>query len=220
MTKKISSITTISPLILLIITLLVVIIGCNNSIIQIVPVSSPTPANVADKGQEITLSLNSLASETHIPDRIAAQIIGLDAPVAAMGWQMIEQGDDWVSQWNMPELEAAWHQNSAGPGEGSNIVISGHNESTGGQVFAEVEELQVGDEITLWRDDGEAYIYQVIEKNIIRTFAASNEAQNYLLSVTQPTAQEQLTLITCWPRWTNTHRLVVIAQPKPTLSPP
>ncbi len=216
MIKKVSSIASISPAISLISTLLVslvAIIGCNNNIIQIVPISSSTP--VATNTDD-TLPANEFFPASQAPTRIAAPVIGLDASVVAMGWQLVEQGENWVSQWNMPELEAAWHQNSAGPGQGNNIVISGHNESTGGQIFAEVEELQVGDEITLWRDDGEAYIYQVIEKNIIRTFAVSEEAQDYLLRITQPTAQEQLTLITCWPRWTNTHRLIVIAQPKPT----
>ena len=59
----------------------------------------------------------------------------------------------------------------------------------------------------------ESFTYQVIEKNIVRTFAISTEADEYLRSVTEPTSEEQLTLITCWPSWSNTHRLVIVAIP-------
>jgi len=194
------------------ITVLPALSACGN-FIQIVPVTALTPAPVQVQPRESTNSTD-LQSTRFVPSRIVAKTIELDAPIVEMGWHTVEQDGQFISEWEIPENEAAWHRNSARPGQGSNIVISGHNESTGGQVFAEVEELQVGDEVTLWTDNNESFTYQVIEKNIIRTFAASIEAQNYLQSITEPTPQEQLTLITCWPRWTNTHRLIVIAAPK------
>jgi sortase A len=130
-----------------------------------------------------------------------------------MGWRAVERGGQITSEWEMPENEAAWHRNSARPGEGHNVVISGHNASIGGQVFAELDELQIGDEIVIWNDQDEAIAYHVVEKNIIRLFLNSAEGQDYLKTVTEETNQEQLTLITCWPRWSNTHRLVIIAAP-------
>jgi sortase A len=186
---------------------LVGISGCGG-IIQIVPVSQLTPvAREELPGSPIAATLASA------PDRIVAKTIGLDSPVVEMGWRVVERWGERVSEWEMPETGAAWHRNSAYPGQGSNIVISGHNASTGGQVFAEIEALQVGDEITLWTANQEPFNYQVTEKTIVRTFASSDEADNYLQTITDPTSQEQLTLITCWPRWTNTHRLIVIAEP-------
>ena len=186
---------------------LVGISGCG-SIIQIVPVSQLTPvAREELPGSPIAATLASA------PDRIVAETIGLDSRVVEMGWRVVERWGEQVSEWEMPETEAAWHRNSAYPGQGSNIVISGHNASTGGQVFAEIEALQIGDEITLWAANQEPFNYQVTEKTIVRTFASSDEADNYLQTITYPTSQEQLTLITCWPRWTNTHRLIVIAEP-------
>lgn len=181
--------------------------GCGG-IIQIVPVSQLTPV-ATEYGPEPPIA----ATLARTPARIVAETIGLDSPVIEMGWRVVERWGEQVSEWEMPETEAAWHRNSARPGQGSNIVISGHNASTGGQVFAEIEALQIGDEITLWTADHEPFNYQVTEKTIIRTFASSDEADNYLQRVTDPTSQEQLTLITCWPRWTNTHRLIVIAEP-------
>ncbi len=32
----------------------------------------------------------------------------------------------------------------------------------------------------------------------------------------QPTPDERLTLISCWPYWTNTHRVIIVARPVPS----
>jgi sortase A len=181
-------------------------LGCNY-IIEVVP---RTPTAVAVSPVETP---PSETAPTGLPKRIVAETIALDAPVIEMGWRVVEQNEQLISEWDMPENEAAWHRNSARPGEGGNVVISGHNASTGGHVFAELDELQVGDEIRLWNDKNEAVTYHVVEKNIVRVLISSKEAQDYLQSVMKPTAKEQLTLITCWPRWSNTHRLIVVAEP-------
>ncbi|MCB0163894.1 MAG: sortase [Anaerolineae bacterium] len=193
--------------------LLVILSACGD-IIRVVPADTPTPAATATPQIGATAEASS-----DLPRRIIAESINLDAPVVEMGWQVSQQGDQFISEWDMPENEAGWHRNSALPGQGSNVVISGHNASTGGHVFAALDDLQLGDEIKLETDQAEMTTYRVVEKNIIRTFAASTEAEQYLLDVTQPTEREQLTLITCWPSWTNTHRLIVIAVPAPE-SPP
>lgn len=196
-------------------TLLLILSACGD-IIRIVPANTPTPIVTATEQ-----ALASTAEENGLgpPNRIVAEAINLDAPVIEMGWRVVQQGNQTVSEWEMPDNEAAWHRNSAKPGQGSNVIISGHNASTGGHVFAELDELQVGDEITLENDQAEGLLYRVVEKTIVRSLVASEEARQYLLDISQPTDQEQLTLITCWPRWSNTHRLVVVAKPIPNLSP-
>jgi sortase (surface protein transpeptidase) len=30
----------------------------------------------------------------------------------------------------------------------------------------------------------------------------------------QPSDDERLTLVTCWPQWSNTHRLIIVARPE------
>lgn len=181
--------------------------SCNK--IRIVPIQTPTPVVTATP----VLTPPPSAVTSGQPNHIGAPVIDLDAPVVEMGWRTVDEGGRLVSEWEMPDNEAAWHRNSARPGEGSNVIISGHNESTGGHVFARLDELQLGNEIILKNNLGESFTYQVIEKNIVRTFAISTEADEYLRSVTEPTAEEQLTLITCWPNWSNTHRLVIVAIP-------
>jgi sortase A len=148
------------------------------------------------------------------PTRLVAKTIDLDAPVVEMDWLPQDEGGQVVSAWNVPDSEAAWHRNSAAPGEGGNVVISGHNNSMGGRIFARLEELSPGDQITLWNNRGQTFVYEVRDKQYIRALLASAEAQKQLESVLTPTPTEQLTLITCWPNWTNTHRLIVMAAPK------
>jgi sortase A len=156
---------------------------------------------------------NTDISSSGRPSRIVAEAIDLDVPVVEMGWRSEQQGEQVVSVWIIPDSEAGWHRNSARPGEGSNIVISGHNNSTGGHVFGRVEKLEVGDQITLWDDQGMPFVYQVSETQVVQAFGAPPESLKYLQAIIRPTSREQLTLITCWPSWTNTHRLIVIAQP-------
>jgi sortase A len=173
--------------------------------IERIPTPTPTPTPSPTPTTDIPPS--------GVPSRIVAEAIALDAPVVEMGWQLAERGEQTVNVWAVPENEAGWHRNSARPGQGSNVVISGHNNSTGGHVFGNIEELALGDQVTLWDDEGTAYMYQVTDRQIVQAFAASQEALDYLQAVVRPTPNEQLTLITCWPNWTNTHRLIVIARP-------
>ncbi len=148
-----------------------------------------------------------------IPTRIQAPAIELDAPVVAMGWNVTEQWGEVVVEWDVPEKQAGWHRNSGAPGSGSNIVISGHNNSMGGRIFANLEGLGVGDSVTVRNLQGDSFTYRVFDKKLVRTFGASAEALDFLESVMKPTPTEQLTLITCWPSWSNTHRLVIMAAP-------
>jgi LPXTG-site transpeptidase (sortase) family protein len=150
-----------------------------------------------------------------IPARITAESIELDAAVVAMGWEATEQYGSVVVEWQMPEEEAAWHQNSGAPGGGSNIVISGHNNSAGGRVFANVENLDIGDQITLRNMQGDMFHYEVKDKKLVRTLGASQQTLDFLEAVIKPTPSEQLTLITCWPSWSNTHRVIITAIPSP-----
>ena len=91
------------------------------------------------------------------------------------------------------------------PGDGGNIFIFGHSSALDngkyGQVFANLNDLNKGDEVELSYND-KAFHYTVQNKKIV-------EATE--LSVLQNTPSEQLTLMTCWPVGTDQKRLVVIA---------
>lgn len=156
---------------------------------------------------------HTVVESAGVPVRIVAEAINLDGPVVEMGWDAEQRGEQRFSVWHVPDTEAGWHSNSAHPGTESNVVISGHNNSLGGRIFADLENLQPGDTVTLWTDRDESFTYQIAETRLVRALLPSEETMAYLYEVMQPTPHEQLTLITCWPSWSNTHRLVLIATP-------
>ncbi len=187
------------------------IVGCSDVIvIERVATWTPTPRPTATS----TATPDASTVTTEAPTRIVVEKISLDAEVVEMGWETQEnwQGE-LISEWVVPENEAGWHINSAKPGQGSNVVISGHNASLGGHVFADIEGLEIGDLIGLYNDEGFLFTYQVQESTIVRTFAGPPESELFLQESMAPTETERLTLITCWPSWTNTHRLVIVAEP-------
>jgi LPXTG-site transpeptidase (sortase) family protein len=107
---------------------------------------------------------------------------------------------------------AIGHYNTSGfPGEGTNIVLAGHN-NTEGAVFRRLEELDEGDDIIVYTAD-KAFYYEVLKKIIVpyRGFEAKADAS--LRFYAAPKSTETVTLISCWPYITNKDRIVVIAQP-------
>jgi sortase A len=145
------------------------------------------------------------------PERIVAPSIGLDAAVVLVGWSAQEQNGTWFSQWETASGAAGFHEGSALPGHVGNTVVSGHH-NIEGKVFARLVELAPGDSVTLYAD-GRQYRYQVIDKFVLREADApvAQRRQNALWIA--QTRDERLTLTTCWPPDSNTHRVIVIAKP-------
>jgi sortase A len=88
----------------------------------------------------------------------------------------------------VPKFVAGHLQGTGVPGSGGNVVLSGHVQSmASGNVFANIDKLKVGDEVTLRTTAGEV-VYRIDGKNIVK---------NDDLSVVEATKTEELTLITC-----------------------
>jgi sortase A len=138
--------------------------------------------------------------------RIAAPSIKLDTSVYEV---YVKNG-----AWEVAEYAAGHHYNSLNPGEGGNIVLSGHN-NWKGEVFRYLEFLKPGDEITLWTLEGKQHKYVVQEIKKLKEAGVSYQQRLKNAEVMKPTPYERLTLITCWPYTTYTHRLIVIATPAP-----
>ena len=153
----------------------------------------------------------SLIPARYPPGKLIAPAINLDAPVQPAGWLVAQQNGESVSVWDIPDDAAGWHQNSALPGHGSNVVLSGHH-NLGTEVFRELVNLTVGDEIVLQADTFE-YHYQVTDRFIVPERNASPEQRQQNAQWILPTVDERMTLITCWPYQSNSHRLIVVAKP-------
>lgn len=178
--------------------------------------ATPTPAPPASPSMPAPTTAPTVAS-TLTPRpivRILAPAIGLDAPVVEVGWVLVEQDGEMRSEWETAAYAAGHHKNSAYPGHGGNIVLSGHH-NIKGEVFRYLVDLEPGDPITLITEDGAAYTYQVVETLLLAEANATEEQRRANAQYIAPTDEEQLTLVTCWPYWTNTHRLIVIAKPAP-----
>lgn len=130
------------------------------------------------------------------------------SPVAQRSWS----GEDlWV--WDVPAFAVGRHRTSGVPTQGTNIVLTGHNNMQGA-VFRRLSELNVGDDILLFTAD-ETFRYQVQEKSIVPYRGSEATAEAALQAYIAPSDTEQLTLISCWPYATNAHRIVVVAVPVP-----
>jgi sortase A len=116
-------------------------------------------------------------------------------------------------EWEVAEYAAGHHYNTLNPGEGGNIVLNGHN-NWKGEVFRYLEFLKVGDLIQVWTLDGKEHRYRVSQTMKLKEAGATMEQRIQNGRVMLPTDHEQLTLITCWPYTTYTHRLVIIALPE------
>jgi sortase A len=147
-----------------------------------------------------------------VPNRMVIPAINLDAPVVAVGWEAQEVNGKTASVWVVPDSFAVgWHENSAWPGLGGNIVFNGHH-NVHGEVFRDLENLQPGDEIIVYVGET-AHYYGVTARRILEEKDQPDEVREQNASCILPTDYERLTLVTCWPYTDNTHRLVIIALP-------
>ena len=171
---------------------------------------SPTPTAVI-AAITSTPTATPLAPAQSPPDEIIIPAIKLTASVTRTTWITKLQNGQPVTVWQVPDYAAGWHINSALPGHGSNVVLSGHH-NIKGEVFRDIVKLNPGDEIML-HADGRTYYYTVSDRFIIpeRGVPEAQRRQNALWIM--PTVDERLTLVTCYPYTDNSHRVIVIAKP-------
>jgi sortase A len=149
-----------------------------------------------------------------LPNRVEIPAIDVDSPVVELGWSQKEQAGKVFSEWDVAAYAAGWHKNSALPGDGGNVVLSGHNNVLGA-VFRELDQLKKGDPITLWMNR-DIYTYVVDQVIVLPDTGISDEQRVANARWIGPFDEERLTLVSCWPRNNNTHRIIVIAHPQQT----
>ncbi len=154
----------------------------------------------------------TIAVQQRLPDRLQLPAIELDIPVVELGWSTRTGIEGQVfSEWDVADFAAGWHKNSARPIEGGNVVLSGHN-NIKGAVFRELDQLERGDRARLYVGDL-VYEYIVDQVLIVPETKATPEQRRANAAWIEPTADNRLTLVSCWPRDDNTHRIIVVAHP-------
>lgn len=143
--------------------------------------------------------------------RILIPTLNVGAPTLEMGWEETLLDGKLVTDWDVPLNEVGWSFNSANPGERGNVVMAGHN-NLGTAVFKKLYILKEGDEITVTNATGASFLYRVALSYIVaeRDVPIAKRLEN--AKVMQPTNDARLTLISCWPEWSNSHRAIVIAR--------
>jgi len=146
------------------------------------------------------------------PERLLIEKIHLDAPVLLAQSINVTIEEENVIQYLIPEeFAVGWHLGSAPLGKPGNTVLSGHHNAFG-KVFADLNKLEIGDKISL--QSGEKQFEYVISERMIfpergQPFETRLENSRWIL----PTDDERVTLVTCWLKNSNTHRLVLVAVP-------
>jgi LPXTG-site transpeptidase (sortase) family protein len=183
------------------------------------PVLKPTATRVAQEPvvalaikPEPSLTIPQLPPASSAPVRVVAPAIDLDQTVLTVGWHQETIHDKLVSVWDVAQYAVGWHKNSKYPGQGGNVVLAGHN-NIYGEVFRRLEDLHVGDVITVYAD-GRSYDYAMESRVIVKEEGATpaEKASNARWIGSFP--DERLTLVACYPYTGNSHRIIIIAEPR------
>lgn len=149
---------------------------------------------------------------SQFPIRIQIPKLALNSTIVSVQPISVStRSGDTYWQWQVPSDGVGHHNRSANPGGRDNIVLTGHN-NIEGEVFRNLHDVEVGDEITLFTMDQE-YYYRVTKTELVRyrrnPEAGEQEMQRFLAA----TGHEQLTIYSCYPYATSADRIVVIAKP-------
>ena len=144
--------------------------------------------------------------------RIIIPKIGVNAAIVEIDLRIELRQGVWRGVWDTAAYAVGHRQNSANPGERGNIILSGHN-NTEGAVFRRLAEMAPGDEVFVYTLDRE-FVYVVEKVDIVLAVGASPEEKAKHAAYTVRTPDETLTLVSCWPYVTYTHRVYVVTKPK------
>ena len=149
-----------------------------------------------------------------IPNRIIISSIELDAPIVESKKDEVFIDSKAYIQWYAPdEYAVGWQNDSAALGEIGNTVLNGHH-NVHGEVLKNLEKVKEGDRILIYGTDDNLYTCDVTNIMILpeRDVTLDQRLDNakWMLS----TIDERITIITCWPYYSNTHRLIVVGRPE------
>lgn len=147
-----------------------------------------------------------------IPEKIEIPVIDLVAPVLIAEFNFTDLEGETFGQWIPPnEYAAAWHPDSALLGKNGNTVINGHHNEFG-KVFGKLVDVESGDIVYVYAK-GKKYSFVIANKMIVEERGQPLEIRMQNAEWLGKTDDERLTLVTCWPEKSNTHRLILVARP-------
>lgn len=188
--------------------------------------TQPLPIPTISHQQASQLNVSSVSSPlsshpssamTSTISRVVIPAIDVDSRVGVVGWVMEERNGERVSVWEVAEYMVGHHLGSANPGEGGNIVLSGHVGGYG-MVFRDLYHIKPGDHVLIY-SRGQQYLYVVGERLVVEEEGVSAEQRAANARYIAPTESEMVTMVTCWPPWgwnKFSQRIIVRAFPYPS----
>lgn len=153
-------------------------------------------------------------SQIALPSVLSIPKLGIEATVESVGLDAKKNMD-------VPKLaqNVGWYNLGVKPGEKGNAVMAGHLDTATGApaVFYKLDELQIGDEVSVKDEVGNEYTYMVTGK---RTYVADTFPLQEVFGATE---KYRLNLITCSGQFNNaannySHRTVIYSElSEPTL---
>jgi sortase A len=173
----------------------------------------PAAAAVATQLPPPTVIPTAASPETRpsAPVRVIIPALGVDSPVVEVSWHLAQTGEV-HGEWDTVAGAAGHHRGSAEPGQSGNCVLSAHSSDAGGAVFRGLETLRAGDLVQVVTFDRIEYTYQVGAVLVLDQVGATESEKREYARWLDPTDEPVLTLVTCWPPWSYTHRVVVRAE--------
>ena len=178
------------------------------------PAVASTPSPADSLSGQLARQLASTPQPVHpqAPERLIIPAIGLSAPIVLSPKETVQVDGQTFYQWQPPNSFAAgWQDGSALLGETGNTVLIGHHNEFG-EVFGNLVNLKIGDFIEV-DSQNFRFTYVIANRMIVaerdQTIGTRMLNARWIL----PTQDERLTLITCWPKTNNTHRLIIVARP-------
>jgi sortase A len=146
------------------------------------------------------------------PIRLSIPSVGIDTKVVPIDWKMIpsKNGGD-KAEWQVADFAVGHHAGTANPGELGNVVLSGHVDYKG-EVFKNLHEVSKGDEVIVYTPNGQ-YAYVVTQLVLVQEDGVSLAQQELNARYMDPTPDQTLTMITCWPYGIDNYRFIAIAKP-------
>ena len=144
------------------------------------------------------------------PTRILIPIVDIGYPEVPIEKQLVRIDGISYNHWEGPHVVAAgWESSSAGLGVPGNTVLFGWQDVYGGP-FRDLHKVLVGQVVQLKSGD-ELFNYRVAHTVLLSEICQDMLPDSAGERWTLPSTDERVTLITCYPEFGYSHRVVVVA---------
>ncbi|MDQ2787605.1 MAG: sortase [Chloroflexota bacterium] len=186
--------------------------GKDRTILAAVPAPTATPVPTsADTAAATDAPTPTPKPRMPKPTHLTIPAINVDSDVVEVGISPVEIDGQQAYIWDVAPYAVGHNFSSANPGEGENVVLTGHDDWQG-EVFKNLYKLKKGDQLSVQAGDRQIG-YHVDEILLLPEVGQPLDKRLENAKFIGTTGDERLTLVTCWPYGVDDHRLIVIARP-------